>query len=257
MKKAEKPDGIKFVISEHARFRNLFSDVQDTTEWDTKLLLIRDMISEISTHSANETKYLYELIKEKLPREEMLYQRLLMDNQLSSELLAFLDKNRGNVTSADDRIVFDITVSKFIADELDHMEHEEQMLLKSLNELMSDEEKEQLENDMRWGKDQSSKISASQSTPKVQLAMVDSLLNEEEEEEMKESMKESPKESMKESPKESMKESMKESPKESAKESSKKSKESSKKSKESSKESPREAKGPNQANQESSPAKSS
>jgi len=158
MKKADKPDGIKFVFSEHARFRALFSDIQGTTEWDTKLRLIRDMISEISTHATNESKYLYDLIKEKLPREEMLSQRLIMDNHHSNEILAFLDKHRSRVDTADDRILYDITVGKFIANEIDHMEHEEQMLLKSLNDLMSEEEKEKLENDMRWGKDQILKI---------------------------------------------------------------------------------------------------
>jgi len=147
----ERPDGIKFLLGEHVRLRTLFTDIQSTMDWNVKCNLVRDMINEIARHSSAEERYLYPLINTKMPKDEMLHDRMIMDNAIDHEVLSFLDKH-SKLASTDDRLLFEITVNKFVTAELEHMQQEEEILLKCLADKLSLEEKEQLDNDLRWAK---------------------------------------------------------------------------------------------------------
>jgi len=128
----------------------MFTDIQSTTDWTTKCNLVQQLVNEVSVHSAMEERFLYPLIATKIPDDTLLLERMNLDNRISKELLSFFDKSKP--VSASDRILFDITINKFVSTELDHMDNEEQVVLKALAESLTPEEKEQLEKDLRSAK---------------------------------------------------------------------------------------------------------
>jgi len=144
----EHPDGLKFLFCEHTKLRALFTDIQSTTDWEVKSKLMRDIISEVARHSSAEERYLYPLITDKIPESNMLHERILLDNHINKEILAFLDKN--NPKTPEERVLYEITINKFIMIELEHMQQLEEIVLKDLAERMTDKEKEELETNLRW-----------------------------------------------------------------------------------------------------------
>lgn len=147
-------DGIQYLTNDHNWLRFQFDlYLRGNQSFEDKMKLVQKFSSEIVLHTAVEEKFLYPLITEKLGEEQgnMLFQKNVLDNMISKEIIRFLELT---VPKNDyDRDIYDKLVQKFISIELDHMKAEEEDVFPIVKNSLNAEELATLEDLLKWAKD--------------------------------------------------------------------------------------------------------
>jgi len=141
---AEK-DGISRLLRQHDEVKEMFGAFKSEQRPDMKKAYADKIVKALANHSSNEMRYVYPLIRDRLPNGQMEYKRAIVDEDVHAELLDLVEK-----LSPEHGDLFDRTVLRVEKVILDHVDIEEEWLAE-LHHKLTQKELEDLDNDLAAG----------------------------------------------------------------------------------------------------------
>ncbi|GIL66057.1 hypothetical protein Vafri_19672 [Volvox africanus] len=129
--------GLDAIIADHQTIKDLFNRYDTAVTTQAKVAAARELVRHISRHASAEERTLYPLVREKHPQPnlaKMLYDRMVMDDQVNKQILDFLETH---VPSGEaEWAVYDATLAKFRSLEEEHLATEEAEVIEPLRQVL-------------------------------------------------------------------------------------------------------------------------
>jgi hemerythrin superfamily protein len=90
-KVAAMKDGLQYLVNDHHRFGDLFSQYLSKTGPSQKKSIVQTMIREIVAHACAEERDIYPLFRTHLSNGNIIADRNVMDDQVNKEILDMLE----------------------------------------------------------------------------------------------------------------------------------------------------------------------
>lgn len=141
-------NGIQYLLQDHSLLKELFTQYRLSNDSQLRKALLQQISSTFSKHATAKESYLYPLFRDKLPNGTELYQASLKKNGMHRQMLQLI---MNQSSSFDKDTNSDHMVQQWLHQLERHMKDDE-MVLPTLNQKLSKQELEKLEDQIDLAK---------------------------------------------------------------------------------------------------------
>jgi hemerythrin superfamily protein len=149
----KQPNGLQYIRDDHSHLRSLYDRYHQECDMAKKIAISERMMKNITMHASAEERFMYPELKKVPNGGYALYERGVLDDQTIKDTMYFLENHKKQSDKGTmDWKIYDATVNKLITITSEHMDVEESMFLAPLDKVLTDKEKEEMQNNLVWGK---------------------------------------------------------------------------------------------------------